>query len=114
MRQGIPSKPALTISGALIDIRCPKAKPAEHMRILVISAEGPPLQRTGALIDVMNALPRELRERGHEVSVVVPHYREIPENTAFVQEETGITLDIRVGEKTYVAEFVEGHSDTGV
>ena len=33
------------------------------MRILMISAEGPPLQRTGALIDVMNALPRELRER---------------------------------------------------
>jgi len=80
----------------------------------MISAEGPPLQRTGALIDVMNALPRELRERGHEVSVVLPHYKEIRENTAFVQEETGMTLDIRVGEKTYVAEFLEGHTDTGV
>jgi hypothetical protein len=35
----------------------------EHrMRILMISAEGPPLQRTGALIDVMGALPRELAQ----------------------------------------------------
>ena len=80
----------------------------------MVTAEGPPLQRTGALIDVMNALPRELRQRGNEVSVVVPHYKEIRENTALVQEETGITVDIRVGEKTYVAEFVEAHTDSGV
>jgi starch synthase len=84
------------------------------MRILMVSAEGPPLQRTGALIDVMNALPRELRERGHEVSVVLPYYREIRENTAFAQEETGITVDVRVGEKTLIAEFLEGHTETGV
>jgi starch synthase len=84
------------------------------MRVLMITAEAPPLQRTGALIDVMNALPRELRERGHEVSVVLPYYREIRENTAFVQADTGITVDVRVGEKTYIAEFVEGHTDAGV
>ena len=84
------------------------------MRILMVTAEGPPLQRTGALIDVMNALPRELRERGHEVSVVLPYYREIRENTAFAQEDTGITVDIRVGDETLVAEFVEGHTEAGV
>jgi glycogen synthase len=33
------------------------------MRILMISAEGPPLQRAGALIDVMNTLPQQLRKR---------------------------------------------------
>ncbi|HEY4285346.1 MAG TPA: glycogen/starch synthase [Chthoniobacterales bacterium] len=84
------------------------------MRILMISAEGPPLKRTGALIDVMNALPRELRARGHEVSVVMPYYKEIRENSGFRQEETGITVDVRVGDKNYVAEFVEGHTDAGV
>ena len=41
----------------------------------MISAEGPPLQRAGALIDVMDALPNALRARGHEVSVVLPFYR---------------------------------------
>src|SRR5256714_13364667 len=72
-----------------------KGGTSTQMRILMITPEGPPLQRTGALIDVMNALPRELRLRGHEVSVVIPHYREIRERTTFAQEETGITVDVR-------------------
>ncbi|PYK94843.1 MAG: hypothetical protein DME40_01665, partial [Verrucomicrobia bacterium] len=42
------------------------------MRILMISAEAPPLHRAGALVDVLDALPHELRERGHEISVVLP------------------------------------------
>ena len=46
----------------------------------MISAEAPPLQRAGALIDVLEALPHELRERDHEVGVVLPFYREIREN----------------------------------
>lgn len=84
------------------------------MRILMISAEGPPLVRAGALVDVMDALPRELRARGHEVSVTLPYYREIRENTAFKEEDTGVTVDVRVGDKTYIAEYLEGRSTSGV
>jgi starch synthase len=84
------------------------------MRILMISAEAPPLQRAGALIDVMNALPQELRTRGHEVSIAVPFYREIRDNPEFKEEDTGITVDIRIDEKTYVAEYLEGRTSTGV
>jgi starch synthase len=80
----------------------------------MMSAEGPPLQRAGGLIDVLQALPRELRARGHEVSVALPFYREIRENTSFTTEDTGITVDVRVGEKTYVAEYLEGRTETGV
>lgn len=80
----------------------------------MISAEGPPLQRAGALIDVMGALPHELRERGHDVSVALPFYREIRENSAFKEKDTGVTVDVRVGEKTYVAEYLEGRSAGGV
>lgn len=80
----------------------------------MISAEGPPLQRAGALTDVMDALPHELRERGHEVSVALPFYGEIRENPSFKEEDTGITVDVRVGEKTYIAEFLEGRSPSGV
>ena len=72
------------------------------------------MQRAGALIDVMNALPSQLRERGHEVSIAMPFYREISENAEFKKEETGISVDVRVGDKTYVAEYVEGRSATGV
>ncbi len=84
------------------------------MKILMISPEGPPLSRAGAIVDVLDVLPRELRERGHEVSVVLPFYREIRENTSFKEQDTGVTLDIRVGDKTYIAEYLEGRSASGV
>src|SRR5213075_3320516 len=84
------------------------------MRILMISAEGPPLLHAGALIDVMDALPHELRTRGHEVAVALPYYREIRENPAFKEEDTGVTVDVRVGEKTYIAEYLQAHSASGV
>src|SRR5438094_6238848 len=84
------------------------------MRILMISAEGPPLQRTGALVDVVEALPHELRARGHEVSVALPYYREIRENRAFKKKDTRVTVDVQVGDKTYVAKYLEGRSAGGV
>ena len=80
----------------------------------MISAEGPPLQRTGALVDVMDALPSALRARGHEVSVVLPFYREIKENRAFKKKNTGITVDVQVGDKVYTARYLEGRSASGV
>src|SRR5437667_705463 len=84
------------------------------MRILMISAEGPPLLHAGALIDVMDALPHELRSRGHEVAVTLPYYREIRDNPAFKEEDTGVTVDVRVGDKIYIAEYLQGHSPGGV
>ncbi len=80
----------------------------------MISAEGPPLQRTGALIDVMDALPAELRARGHDVCVVLPFYREIRENRAFKTKNTGIAVDVQVGDKVYPARYLEGRSASGV
>ena len=79
----------------------------------MISAEGPPLQRGGALVDVMDALPSALRARGHEVSVVLPFYREIKEDRAFKKKNTSITVDVQVGEKVYTARYLEGRSASG-
>ena len=84
------------------------------MRILMVSPEGPPLQRAGALVDVMDALPRALRARGNEISVALPFYREIRENTVFKAKNTGVTVDIQVGKKTYPAKYLEGRSTSGV
>src|SRR5438874_2861814 len=84
------------------------------MRILMSSAEGPPMQRAGALVDVMDALPSALRDRGHEVSVALPFYREIRENRAFKKKDTGITVDVQVGATTHVARYLEGRSTRGV
>src|SRR5207244_6414346 len=84
------------------------------MRILMISAEGPPLQRAGAVIDVMDGLRAALRSRGHEVCVALPFYREIRENRAFKKKDTGIAVDVQVGEKGYVARYLEGRCASGV
>src|SRR5882762_784386 len=84
------------------------------MRTLMITAEGPPLQRTGAVIDVMDGLPAALRSRGHEVCVALPFYREIRENSAFKKKNTGIAVDVQVGDKVYVARYFEGRSTSGV
>src|ERR1039457_6077058 len=84
------------------------------MKILMVSPEGPPLSRAGAIVDVLDALPRELRTRGHEVSVALPFYRAIREDSRFKERDTGVTLDVRVGDKTYIAEYLEGRSASGV
>ena len=80
----------------------------------MISAEGPPLQRAGALVDVMDALPSALRSRGHEVSVALPFYGEIRENRTFKKNDTGITVEVQLGDTTHVARYLEGRSATGV
>jgi starch synthase len=80
----------------------------------MISAEGPPLARATALVDVLEALPRELRARKHEVGIAMPYYREIKENGAVATRNTGVTVDVQVGPKSYVAEFLEGRTAGGV
>src|ERR687892_905231 len=82
-----------------LKVERPTSNIEHRMRILMISAEGPPLQRAGALIDVMDALPRELRKRGHQVSVTLPFYREIRERSKFKAKKTGIAVEVRVGDK---------------
>jgi len=80
----------------------------------MISAEGPPLHRAGALVDLMDALPSALRARGHEISVALPFYGEIKENRAFKTKDTGISVDVQVGDKSYAARYLEGRSASGV
>jgi starch synthase len=80
----------------------------------MISAEGSPLQRAGALVDVMDALPGALRARGHEVSVALPFYREISEDCAFKRKDSGVTVEVQVGERMHVARYLEGRSASGV
>ena len=47
------------------------------MKILFVSSEMNPLAATGGLGDVVGALPRVLRQKGHDARVVLPLYRQI-------------------------------------
>jgi starch synthase len=45
------------------------------MKILFVASEGLPYSKTGGLADVIEGLPKALRELGHEVAVLLPRYR---------------------------------------
>ena len=45
------------------------------MKILFVASEGLPFSKTGGLADVIEALPKSLVGLGHEVTVLLPRYR---------------------------------------
>lgn len=47
------------------------------MRILFAASEAMPFAKTGGLADVMGALPKYVRQLGHEAVVILPRYRGI-------------------------------------
>jgi starch synthase len=45
------------------------------MRIVLVASEAVPWAKTGGLADVAGALPEALAELGHDVTLILPHYR---------------------------------------
>ena len=60
-----------------------------------MASEGLPFSKTGGLADVVEALPKALVARGHEVAVVLPRYRGTQAGT-FVIPSLTIPLGIRL------------------
>lgn len=50
---------------------------SQSLKILFAASEAVPFAKTGGLADVAGALPKALKERGHEVIVVMPRYYSI-------------------------------------
>ncbi len=73
-----------------------------------------PLARTGGLGDVLEALPAALAARGHEVSVVLPCYRGLPERKDLNVKSTGVEISVSVGYKRLPAEILECTAPNGV
>lgn len=77
------------------------------MRILMAGTEMAPLARTGGLGDVLETLPAELTQRGHEVSVILPFYRSIRENKSLKIQRTGVEMAVQVGPRRIETEILE-------
>src|SRR6056297_1067960 len=51
----------------------------EKKKILFVASEADPFIKTGGLADVAGSLPQALIEEGHDVRLVIPQYKQIPE-----------------------------------
>ena len=69
------------------------------MRILIASSEAVPFAKTGGLADVASALSKALKQAGHEVTLILPHYpRQMAKQSGLADSayETGITVDVPI------------------
>ncbi|MBC8257662.1 MAG: glycogen synthase [SAR324 cluster bacterium] len=67
---------------------------SEVLRIIFASAEVDGFSKSGGLADVARALPLHLKQLGHDVRIVTPFYRSIPEShqTETIIHELGVPL----------------------
>jgi starch synthase len=66
---------------------------AEKLNILFVASEVVPFAKTGGLADVSGALPKALRELGHNIIVVMPRYYQIdPANLDKVDGTLGVPM----------------------
>ncbi|MGH9716569.1 MAG: glycogen synthase GlgA [Candidatus Acidiferrales bacterium] len=79
------------------------------MKILFVASEGLPYSKTGGLADVIEGLPRALRDLGHQVSVLLPRYRGNKITSTLVSSVT-----VSLGDALRFPALVEGPSSGGV
>jgi starch synthase len=84
------------------------------VKIFMVSSEGWPLARSGVLADVLVALPRELKARGHEIALAMPYYREIRQNKKIKTRPLRVRLEIPLGEERIAADVLEGRTAEGL
>jgi starch synthase len=68
------------------------------LRVLYVAAEAVPFIKTGGLADVAFSLPKELRKLGVDIRVVIPKYKNIPEELKLnmtVLKEINVTVGWR-------------------
>ena len=68
------------------------------MNILMVASEAIPFAKTGGLADVVGSLPVELSRLGHQVTVMLPAYRQALHCGQPV-DDTGLKLEIPIGNK---------------
>ncbi len=66
------------------------------MKILIVSSEMVPFSKTGGLADVIGALPKELKDLGHDTRVIIPKYK-TTDLSNFIYKKVLSDLEISFG-----------------
>ena len=61
-----------------------------HLNILITASEAVPFAKEGGLADVVGALPKFLKARGHDVRVVIPRYYKVDRQRFELRELPGV------------------------
>ena len=72
----------------------------------MVTSEATPFAKTGGLADVCGALPLELAELGHEVTLMLPAYAQARQ-AGLPLERTGVTVNIPIGNKHVAGSFLK-------
>jgi len=78
------------------------------LNILIASSEVVPFSKTGGLADVVEALPRELANLGHQPVVFTPAYRCV-RGCGLPIDRTEVTFTIRIGSKDVRGRLLRSH-----
>ena len=62
------------------------------MKIAMCASEVVPFAKTGGLADVTGALPFALEALGHEVIIIMPGYKQIPDKKSVIGKISGFIL----------------------
>jgi starch synthase len=70
------------------------------LNILFVSSEVEPFAKTGGLADVSGALPRAIKDLGHEIRIAMPKYRSVEERRFHLHEVLRLQeFDIPIGQE---------------
>ncbi len=74
----------------------------KRLKILYAASEVVPFAKTGGLADVAGALPKQLKQLGHDVRVIMPKYSSIKETKFRLREVIRLRdIEVSVGDQTY-------------
>ncbi|MBU9889028.1 MAG: glycogen synthase GlgA [Candidatus Omnitrophica bacterium] len=87
-----------------------KKKNGQKLKVLFVASEAVPFIKTGGLGDVCGALPKVLKQLGHDVRLVLPRYWAINREHYKLKPVLG-PLGVPTGRGTIWCQVLEGRSD---
>ena len=76
------------------------------MDILFSTSEAVPFCKTGGLGDVCGSLPVELSRQGHQITLVIPAFRQAFHSGQTIQP-TGVEFEVPIGRKMVPGRFLK-------